>query len=206
MVNTKKLNYKDIIVLIICILILIFISGILKPIFDIINRNKINHIKLISCKSYMSTIIMYLGDYINIGIINEYPEEEIHLYNGIQYYYIPAKYRNMEDTVNKLIATFRDDRYFLDHYKLKGEKKYHLYQYLADKDWCILISCGPDGIFEQKMIGNLKNDKGKVSLREIADSIKEIQYDPTNGTKSKGDIIVASDKLRAYLGSLPHKE
>jgi hypothetical protein len=142
---------------------------------------------------------MYLGDYINREIIDEYPEEEIHLYNGIQYYYIPSKYRNMEDTVNKLIATFKDDRYFLDHYKLKGEKKYHLYQYLANKEWCILISCGPDGVFEQRLIANLKNEKNKLSLEINAQIIKEIQYDPTNGIKSRGDIIEASEKLRSHL-------
>ena len=147
----------------------------------------------------MRTIIMYLDNFIHHKIRDDYPEEQIYNYDNVQYYHIPEKYRNMEDTLNKLLATFSDDRYFLDQYKLKSDKKYHLYQYIAENDWCILISCGPDGVFEQDMIKSIKNEKENISLKEISRRIKEIQYDTTNGIKSRGDIIVTSDKLTPCL-------
>jgi hypothetical protein len=70
-----------------------------------------------------------------------------------------------------------------DVYKARRSYFGYILAYVADNETAIVYSCGPDHKYDIDL-GKIKS----ISAYVDSDQLKKISYDPSNGTRSSGDI------------------
>ena len=63
------------------------------------------------------------------------------------------------------------------------------YQYIAGPDWCVIASPGRDGQYEREALDLIYQNRERNWSISIQSAVVKISYDPTNGSRSSGDLI-----------------
>lgn len=132
---------------------------------------------------------IYLETLIEFGA-DEFPSEQI---IDLEYY-LPERYLTQDVYMNKSLPYY-EMMFFETYGKINtvNRSKKNKFQYISDGKWYLIIGRGPDGIFEQRILNSIVNEKDKVTSQSLANII--LPYDPTNGIISRGDLYLSSEDL-----------
>ena len=118
---------------------------------------------------------------------NRYPTEV----NEDGLYTMPKALMLLQTPYAKYLSTYsgiHSREAFFDPFSNKGEGN-GFFQYVSNGNWYCLFSCGPDQVYEEKLIADLHENRTTTSENQARARISSVMYDPTNGTLSSGDIV-----------------
>jgi hypothetical protein len=131
---------------------------------------------------------------------SDYPINSTIMINREPNYLIGDDYRfpfNIADNSNAIeVHGMRFADFMYDAYFSVNRAGPALIQYISNGSWFMIISCGPDQIYERDWLSTVNDVKATISTPASIPGLWEHLYDPTNGTISRGDVIVTSETSR----------
>jgi hypothetical protein len=106
------------------------------------------------------------------------------------------KYETIYWWHNNYFSSNGKEDIFQETFINKGNKQFPSnFKYISDGDKFILVCCGPDKVYENDKIYDLKKIIKTLTKIDLIKFNNLYGYDPTNGIVSRGDIFITSKNL-----------